>query len=991
MEISLVSNTISESQTIVNRFDNLPLAKKLTIGFGLILALMVIIVVVNFWISTKIDKIEKHITHVLFPVTELEIKLKSDINESLAALRGYLILGDDGFKDQRKKVWENINDEVEEILEQSADVDLSVQKKVKELKLVLADFATAQNQVEAIAHTPDEQPAAKILLTEASPRASKILAAVTAIINEEKNLPATASRKSLLALLADSRGSFAVGLASIRAYLLSGDDAFREDFTRRWAVNEARFNSLKENAYLFNDLQRTEFEKYSRIRAVFAPLPTKMFSIRGSDQWNMANYYLGENAAPKAVEALGILSNIEKEVADIIHADEEMLANQKDLMNFVSFGLLLMAIIVGIMSAWFITKRITESIQQVNVSVNAIADGDLSQEIQEFSKDEVGNLLNTIDSMRLKLRNIIEVDVQSIIDNARVGDLSQRIHTDEKVGSYKALCEGINELISINNQVVDETVEVFSSLAHGNLDVSIQSNYQGAFARIKKDANFTIDKLQQVIQKDIQLVVNAANQGDLSARVNLKDKEGFFLALSEKVNEFVSNNQKFVGEVGGVFSAMSRGDLNQPVRSDYEGEFLKLKQDANATLNSIKTIIEEEIQIVVNEALKGNLDQRINVDNKQGFFKDLSGSINQLTEISNSIVNDASVVIGSMAEGDLTKTITNDYDGSFGELKNNVNTTINQLKGTIEKIYETADLVNSGSSEISIGVDDLSARTEQQAASLEQTAASMEEMTSSVKQSSSSAKEANDMTVSAEQCAVAGGSAVDSAITAMGGINEASNKIAAIIGVIDEIAFQTNLLALNAAVEAARAGEQGRGFAVVAGEVRTLAQRSAGAAKEIKDLINDSVDRVDNGSKLVNESGETLKEIVESVKKVGSAISHLSTAGEQQYVGIQQVNSAVLNMDQMTQQNAALVEQSSAACQGLSEQAQKLTELVSFFKTSDSQRARVNTNPVASVAVNAPSTSSYSAPVADNTPTAPMEELVANSADAELGGDWEEF
>ena len=984
-------DNIVESQTLTRRFDNLPLAKKLTLGFGIVLLLMITIVATNFWTTAKVNKIEHHINDVLFPVKELEIKIKSDINESLAALRGYLILNDQSFERQRDEVWERIDLEIENISDMSTNVNLSVQEKIDDLKVVLEDFSAAQAQVAAIAHTADEQPASKILLTEAAPRASQILGAVTAIINEEKTLAATSSRKNLLALLADSRGSFAVGLASIRAYLLSGDDSFREDFTRRWAVNEARFESLKENAYLFNDLQRVEFEKYSRIRAEFAPLPPKMFAIRGSNQWNMANYSLAKNAAPKAVEALSILNSIEKEVADIISANEQMLDDQKTLMGVVSLGLLLLALIVGVLSAWFITKRITESIGQVNASVDAIAAGDLGQAIQVTSTDEVGNLLSTIDSMRLRLRSIIEVDVQSIIDNARAGDLSSRIDTNEKVGSYKDLCEGVNELIAINDQVIDETVNVFSSLAHGNLDISIDSNYAGAFARIKKDANFTIEKLQQVIQKDIQLVVDSANQGDLSARVNLDDKEGFFLDLSEKVNEFVSNNQQVVGEVANVFSAMSRGDLNQPITSNYQGEFLTLKKDANSTLSSIKEVIEEEIQTVVNEALKGNLAQRINVDNKQGFFKDLSRSINQLTDISSSIINDASMVIGGMAEGDLTKTITKEYEGSFGELKNNINSTIHQLKGTIEKIYEAADLVNSGSSEISIGVDDLSARTEQQAASLEETAASMEQMTSSVKQSSSSAKDANDMTVSAEECAVAGGSAVDSAIKAMGGINEASNKIAAIIGVIDEIAFQTNLLALNAAVEAARAGEQGRGFAVVAGEVRTLAQRSAGAAKEIKDLINDSVERVDNGSKLVNESGETLKEIVESVKKVGDAISHLSTAGEQQYVGIQQVNSAVLNMDQMTQQNAALVEQSSAACQGLSEQAQKLTELVSFFKTKNGQSAKAINKPIATVSPSTPVVSSSPTPAKQSVPDLELKTPSSHASGAELDGDWEEF
>ena len=244
--------------------------------------------------------------------------------------------------------------------------------------------------------------------------------------------------------------------------------------------------------------------------------------------------------------------------------------------------------------------------------------------------------------------------------------------------------------------------------------------------------------------------------------------------------------------------------------------------------------------------------------------------------------------------------------------------------------------MGSAAGQLSQGNDDLSQRTQEQAAALEQTAASMEEMTATVKQNADNARSANQLANGARAQADRGGTVVSEAVQAMQEINESSRKIADIISVIDEIAFQTNLLALNAAVEAARAGEQGRGFAVVATEVRTLAQRSASAAKEIKELIGDSVEKVRTGSELVDSSGKVLAEIVDSVKKVSDIVAEISAASEEQSTGIDQVNNAVTQMDETTQQNAALVEEAAAASKAMQQQAQQLIAQISFFSSSSS-------------------------------------------------------
>ena len=347
--------------------------------------------------------------------------------------------------------------------------------------------------------------------------------------------------------------------------------------------------------------------------------------------------------------------------------------------------------------------------------------------------------------------------------------------------------------------------------------------------------------------------------------------------------------------------------------------------------------IEREIDGMLEAAMGGDFTRQLSLDGKSGFFVDLSKGLNTLVSTVEVSLNDVLRMLGAMAKGDLSERITRDYQGAFGQLKTDANLTADKLTEIIGKIRASSGAISTGANEIAQGNADLSQRTEEQASSLEETASSMEEMTSTVRQSSTNAQEANTYSDEAKVKARSGGEVVSKAIQAMEDINVASKKISDIIGVIDEIAFQTNLLALNAAVEAARAGEQGRGFAVVAGEVRNLAQRSAGAAKEIKDLIRDSVAKVEDGRELVNASGATLSEIVESVEKVGGMIREIAAAALEQTNGIEQVNTAISQMDEMTQQNAALVEEASAAGQAMADQARTMNTVVEFFSVGSSQ------------------------------------------------------
>jgi methyl-accepting chemotaxis protein len=362
-------------------------------------------------------------------------------------------------------------------------------------------------------------------------------------------------------------------------------------------------------------------------------------------------------------------------------------------------------------------------------------------------------------------------------------------------------------------------------------------------------------------------------------------------------------------------------------------------------------------------------------------------------------------IAGSIAEGDLSigiETKSSDRGSLLVEMKQ----MRNSLVDIVSQVRRGTHTITTASREIAAGNTDLSSRTELQASSLEKTASAMEELTSTVKQNADNAREANHLAATASDVARKGGEVVSQVVGTMGEINSSASKIADIIGVIDGIAFQTNILALNAAVEAARAGEQGRGFAVVASEVRNLAQRSAAAAKEIKQLIGDSVEKIGRGSKLVGQAGETMDEVVASVKRVTDIMSDIASASAEQSAGIEQVNLSIIEMDGMTQQNAALVEQAAAAFQSLQDQAAELQRVVSIFKLAEGEEPTAAETPAPAAAATravvvrpakpqlkkpAPAKARAAAPVQEERPADAPTSTAKKVAAAAASDDWEEF
>ena len=415
------------------------------------------------------------------------------------------------------------------------------------------------------------------------------------------------------------------------------------------------------------------------------------------------------------------------------------------------------------------------------------------------------------------------------------------------------------------------------------------------------------------------------NETSYSALISEPEERRLYVDYTKNVNEYLQISEKMAAlkkaDNSDAAVAMLRGDsskVNSKLR-DLVDKMVKINSEGGVKAYQSSISVYEHSRTLILISLAASLVIGLTL----AFW--LAGIVSRPLQ-------HAVKVAQTVAAGDLTSKIdvrSNDETGLLLQALKDMN---GSLMSVVSQVRSGTDQITFASAEIAQGNMDLSNRTENQASSLEETASSMEEITSTIQHNADNARQANQLSHSATEVAQRGGQVVSQVVTTMGSINDSSKKIVDIIAVIDGIAFQTNILALNAAVEAARAGEQGRGFAVVASEVRNLAQRSASAAKEIKELINDSVDKVAEGSRLVDQAGSTMSEVVESVKRVSDIISEITAAGLEQSAGISQINDAVIEMDTLTQQNAALVEQAAAAAASLQNQAQQLTEVVSVFK-----------------------------------------------------------
>jgi len=380
-----------------------------------------------------------------------------------------------------------------------------------------------------------------------------------------------------------------------------------------------------------------------------------------------------------------------------VESQHEVVANMK---MFV-FLLILITLVIGIIITYYARKTAIKDILQpilhaMKIS-KRISEGDLSSQIEAHQNDELGKLLSSMKDMQSRLYQVIEKDVKTMVVQAQQGSLDKQIETSDKMGAYQALCSGINELMMISRQVVTDTNVMMDALANGDLSTRITTDYKGEFKTLKENANLTSDKLQQVIERDIQTIVDSAKKGDLSNRIDASSQQGFYRALSEGINEMVETSNSIVQDTANMLGAMADGDLNQRIENQYEGQFEKLRDSANLTAIKFQQVIEEEIQMIVGQAKLGHLDNRILTDDKEGVYRTLSKGINELVATSEQVIQDTSRVLEALAEGRLDERIERNYQGLFGKLKSDANMTVDRISDVIDRdIRELVQTAKNG-------------------------------------------------------------------------------------------------------------------------------------------------------------------------------------------------------------------------------------------------------------------------------------------------------
>ena len=616
----------------------------------------------------------------------------------------------------------------------------------------------------------------------------------------------------------------------------------------------------------------------------------------------------------------------------------------------------------------------------------------LAAKLLEFAANDIDSLIKSqLDTLQHQYQNILPIE-----SSAPLGEVVATRPIEQPAPSMLlisllslgllALIIGLALLMRNHNKYVSAAIEFIDQLTNGHFDNTLSQ----AKPENTSSLNYVLYNLQDKMAKDhaeCQLEMFNVKQlhvalDALSLGIMIADNQRNITYANKAVTEILRPMESTIRQRIGNFNVdqllginidvfhkapAHQANLLSNLTSSFTGEFelggrhnriiatpiMSIDHGRIGTIaewhdrTSSKASEQEVIDMIAN-IQRGDFSKRINTSDKTDFYKQASRGINNIIDIFDAWINEIVRVFGGIENGDLTQTIEDHGDdaGQFSVLTHKANNAVETLQEMIVEIRLASESINTAAREMAEGNTDLSQRTEEQAASLEETAASMEQLAVTVKTNADNAKQANQMAVAATSVAEKGGMVVKNVVQTMSSINESSRKIVDIISVIDGIAFQTNILALNAAVEAARAGGQGRGFAVVAGEVRILAQKSAAAAKEIKQLISDSVLKVDMGSKLVTEAGSTMDEIVSSVHRVSEIMDEISAASIEQSSGIDQVNLAITQMDEVTQQNASLVEESAAAANALDEQAQALNHSVGAIKLSSTMMAAIKTTPV---------------------------------------------
>lgn len=625
----------------------------------------------------------------------------------------------------------------------------------------------------------------------------------------------------------------------------------------------------------------------------------------------------------------------------------------------------------------YVIKQLGGEAKDALRAAQNIADGDFKSTLHSES-----NRTSVIGALELASETLIEIDHEMARMEAEhlEGNIDANIDISKFKGAYRDMAVGINRMVANHIAVMTKSTDCINGFAKGDFEVKLEQ-FPGKLSAVNQGVeglryniktlisdlrtmseahakgNISIFMQPEKFAGDYQLVAQGVNEmvaeyidenktvidciaqfgnGDFSATI--KEFPGDKAFINKGVKKIGGNLKGLIDSVNWVSGEHAKGEIDMTLRDDmFKGDFSILARGVNTMMSGLIEMNQKSLA-VVKAFGEGNFDAPLEkFPGKKAFINE---TIEQVRSNLKALNDDAQMLARAAHDGELAvRADATRHKGDYRKIVEGMNETLDVIVAPIQAVKTASEAIRSAASEIASGNNDLSHRTEDQATNLEKTASSMDKLASTVKQNADNAKQANQLSIEASGVAIKGGKVVNDVVKTMSAINESARKIEDIISVIDGIAFQTNILALNAAVEAARAGEQGRGFAVVAGEVRNLAQRSSSAAKEIKELITDSVSKTMEGTRQVENAGTTMEEVVSSVQRVSDIISEIAAASIEQSEGIDQVNRSVASMDETTQQNAALVEEAAAAASSLLDQANALNDAVNVFKLEGQTKA----------------------------------------------------